>query len=155
MRCLEGDAPQYAFPRNTFDANRPCSRVSWLPCWMRPKETQGSSWGYLKVNSSETLSIFGNKYPQNGSKDDTMAPRTTLGYPRALSLVFRVSGTSHLTCPRNWTLGAHPAGSGCKVLQRSRFETPRTQPVRLPGAKTCSMQGYLAHKNPPPPLWPP
>ena len=37
--------------------------------------------GYLKVNSSETLSIFGNKCPHNCSKNDLMAPRTTLGYP--------------------------------------------------------------------------
>ena len=40
--------------------------------------TQGSSWGYLKVNSSETLSFFGDKCSQNGSKNDLMAPRTTL-----------------------------------------------------------------------------
>ena len=32
--------------------------------------TQGPSWGCLKVNSSETLSIFGDKCPQNGSKND-------------------------------------------------------------------------------------
>jgi len=43
--------------------------------------TQGSSWGYLKVNSSETLSIFGDTCPQNGSKNDLMAPRTTLECP--------------------------------------------------------------------------
>ena len=43
--------------------------------------TQGPSWGYLKVNSSETLSIFGAKCPQNGSKNDPIAPRTTLGCP--------------------------------------------------------------------------
>ena len=29
----------------------------------RPRPAQGSSWGYLKVNSSETLSIFGVKCP--------------------------------------------------------------------------------------------
>ena len=43
--------------------------------------TQGSSWGYLKVNFSESLSIFGYKCPQNGSKNDLMAPRTTLECP--------------------------------------------------------------------------
>ena len=37
--------------------------------------------GYLKVNSSETLSFFGDKCPQNGSKNDLMAPRTTLECP--------------------------------------------------------------------------
>ena len=43
--------------------------------------TQGPSWGYLKVNSSETSSIFGDRCPQNGSKNDLMAPRTTLECP--------------------------------------------------------------------------
>ena len=43
--------------------------------------TQGSSWWYLKVNSSETLSIFGDKCLQNSSKNDLMAPRTTLECP--------------------------------------------------------------------------
>ena len=43
--------------------------------------TQGSSWGYLKVNSAEILSIFGEKCPQNGSKNDLMAPRMTLECP--------------------------------------------------------------------------
>ena len=43
--------------------------------------TQDSSWGYLKVISSETLSIFGDKCPQNSSKNDLMAPRTTLECP--------------------------------------------------------------------------
>ena len=48
--------------------------------WTRPP-TQGPSWGYLKVNFSETLSIFGNKRPRNGSKNGEMAPRTGTGYP--------------------------------------------------------------------------
>ena len=43
--------------------------------------TQGPSWGYLKVNSSETLSIFDDKCPQNGSKNELMVPRTTMGCP--------------------------------------------------------------------------
>ena len=43
--------------------------------------TQGSSWGYLKVNSSETLSIFADKCPQNGSKNEQRAPRTSMGCP--------------------------------------------------------------------------
>ena len=38
--------------------------------WASWESTQGPSWGYLKV-----------KCPQNGSKNDPMAPRTTLGYP--------------------------------------------------------------------------
>ena len=43
--------------------------------------TQGPSWGYLKVNFSEMLSIFGDKRPRNGSKNGDMAPRTGTGYP--------------------------------------------------------------------------
>ena len=47
------------------------------PCW----STQGPSWGYLKVNYSETLSIFGDKCTQNGSKNEQRAPRTSMGCP--------------------------------------------------------------------------
>jgi len=46
-----------------------------------PVSTQGPSWGYLKVNFSETLSIFGDKRRRNGSKNGEMAPRTGTGYP--------------------------------------------------------------------------
>ena len=34
--------------------------------------------GISKVNFQEILSTLVNKCPQNGSKNDTMAPRTTL-----------------------------------------------------------------------------
>ena len=45
-----------------------CHVVRW--------STQGPSWGYLKVNSSETMSNLGDKCPQNGSKnEDGMPPR--------------------------------------------------------------------------------
>jgi len=43
--------------------------------------TQGPSWGYSKVNFQETSSIFGDKCPRDGSKNDPMAPRTTLECP--------------------------------------------------------------------------
>ena len=36
--------------------------------------TQGPSWGYLKVTLSETLSTFGDKCPQNGSKNEEGIP---------------------------------------------------------------------------------
>ena len=45
------------------------------------ESTQGPSWGYLKVIFSGTLSIFGDKCPQNGSKNEPMAPRTNLECP--------------------------------------------------------------------------
>ena len=51
------------------------------PDGRQSKATQGPSWGYLKVNFQETLSFFGDKCPQNGSKNDPMVPRTTLGCP--------------------------------------------------------------------------
>ena len=38
--------------------------------------TRGPLWGYLKSQLSETLSIFGDEYPQNGSKNEHgMPPR--------------------------------------------------------------------------------
>ena len=43
--------------------------------------TQGPWWGYSTVNFTETLSFFGDKCPQNGSKNGQMVPRTTLGCP--------------------------------------------------------------------------
>ena len=49
--------------------------------------TQGPSWVYLKVNFSETLSIFGDKRPRNGSKNGSTAPRTGLGYPHIVPFV--------------------------------------------------------------------
>jgi len=52
--------------------------------------TQGPSWGYLKVIFSETLSTFGDKCPQNGSKNGSTAPRTGLGYPHIGPFVGRV-----------------------------------------------------------------
>jgi hypothetical protein len=53
--------------------------------------TQGPLWGYLKVNFSETLSIFGDKYPRSGSKNGEMAPRTETGYPHIGPFVERVA----------------------------------------------------------------
>ena len=37
--------------------------------------------GISKVNFSQSLSTFGNTCPQNGSKNEPRAPRTSLGYP--------------------------------------------------------------------------
>ena len=54
-----------------LDSTEPATRVT----------TQGPSWGYLKVNFSETLSIFGDKRPRNGSKYGSVAPSTGLGCP--------------------------------------------------------------------------
>ena len=52
-----------------------------VPLNTRQPATKGPSWGYLKVKFSETLSIFGDKRPRNGSKNGEMAPRTGTGYP--------------------------------------------------------------------------
>jgi hypothetical protein len=51
---------------------------------------QGPSWGYIKVNFSETLSIFGDKRQRNGSNNGSMAPSTGLGYPHIGPFVDRV-----------------------------------------------------------------
>jgi hypothetical protein len=64
------------------------------------RTTQGSSWGYLKVNCSETLSIFGDTYPQNGSKNEQRAPRTSMGCPHQGPSV--VSG--HLASRMSWDI---------------------------------------------------
>ena len=53
-------------------AARECIEVS-------PEVLRG---GISKVDFQETLSMFGDKCPQNGSKNDPMAPRTTLECPR-------------------------------------------------------------------------
>jgi len=59
--------------------------------------TQGPSWRYLKVNFSETLSIFGDKCPQNGSKNEQTAPRTKTGYPHIGPFVVnRLTSRIHL-----------------------------------------------------------
>ena len=53
--------------------------------WSRYARMSGAthvpSWGYLKVNFSESLSIFGDECPQNGSKNEPMTPRTNLECP--------------------------------------------------------------------------
>ena len=63
--------------------------------------------GISKVYLQENLSIFGNKCPQNGSKNDKMAPRTTRRYPhegpRAVNLIAertRAGGGGVKTCFR-------------------------------------------------------
>ena len=61
--------------------------------WYKP--TQGPSWGYLKVNFSEMLSIFGDKRPRNGSNNGEMAPRTGTGCPHIgpfVDAIVRVTG---------------------------------------------------------------
>ena len=44
-----------------------------------PRKALGG--GISKVNFQETLSIFGDKCPQNGSKNEQRAPRTSMGCP--------------------------------------------------------------------------
>ena len=53
-----------------------------------PKVLRG---GISKVNFQETLSIFGDKCPQNGSKTAPTAPRPHLGYPYIGPFVVRWS----------------------------------------------------------------
>jgi len=58
--------------------------------------TQGPSWGYLEVNFSETLSIFGDKRPRNGSKNGEMAPRTGTGCPHIGPFVVDQTARDHV-----------------------------------------------------------
>ena len=82
-----------------------------------PRSTQGPTWRYLKVNFSETLSIFGDNRPRNGSKNGEMAPRTGTGCPhigpfvvpdrkRSTSLQHTLSTAR--TVPRRECPGPHP-----------------------------------------------
>ena len=79
--------------KKTEDASRGWNLITTRR--REPGTTQGSSWWYLKVNSSETLSIFGDKCPRNGSKNEEMAPRTKTGYPHIRPFV----GTSARALP--------------------------------------------------------
>ena len=45
--------------------------------------------GISKVNFEQSLSTFGNTCPQNGSKNEPRAPRTSLGYPHIGLFVVR------------------------------------------------------------------
>ena len=51
--------------------------------------------GISKVNFEQSLSSFGNTCPQNGSKNEPRAPRTSLGYPHIGPFVVRTSVESH------------------------------------------------------------
>jgi hypothetical protein len=62
-----------------------------------PGRVSRSSWGYLEVNSSETLPIFGDKCPQNGSKNDLIAPRTTMECPHQGPYVVSLGGWASRT----------------------------------------------------------
>ena len=88
----------------TRNTNKKCESRIPEPTWQRP--TQGPSWGYLKVNFSETLSIFGDKRPRNGSKNGEMAPRTGTGCPHIGPFV--VSPTRASTTPTPATRNPNP-----------------------------------------------
>ena len=94
--------------------------------WPRQHSTQGLSWGYLKSKFQETLSIFGDKCPCNGSKNDPTAPKTTLECPHEGPFValgrstFRSSPRSLLIC------------------QFANIETPFVRNSRLRASKRCA-----------------
>ena len=55
--------------------------VSFMETVRTSKPRNALHGGSSKVNFQETLLISGDKCPQNGSKNDPMAPRTTLECP--------------------------------------------------------------------------
>ena len=58
--------------------------VPWSESFGNPnagKPPEALCGGIPKVNFKETLSSFGDKCPQNGSKNGLRAPRTGMGYP--------------------------------------------------------------------------
>ena len=96
--------------------------INCLGCWVLGSglpgsgSTQGPSWGYLKVNSSETLSIFGDKFPQNGSKNEQRAPRTSMGCPHIWPFVGALQGMNLRLCGSGvWALSCRGLGSGYGV----------------------------------------
>ena len=77
-----------------------------LPAPATLQPTQGPSWGYLKVNFSETLSTFGDKRPRNGSKnEDGIPPHRALRGTRAGGGAWDVDAP-HMT--RATVLHIHP-----------------------------------------------
>ena len=48
---------------------------------LRAKPRRAFRGGISKVNCEQSLSTFGNTCPQNGSKNEPRAPKTSLGYP--------------------------------------------------------------------------
>ena len=121
--------------------------------------TQGPSWGYFKVNFSETMSIFGDKCPHNGSKNDTMVPRTTRPHagPRVDAPIFKNSRLAEM-----WSSseeGSHSRLLNCCIAQLQAREQYRRRRRYHTRSTTCvnghafGIQGYLAYKttSPPPP----
>ena len=99
-----------------------------------PHPTQGPSWGYLKVNFSETLSIFGDKCPRNGSKNEQTAPRTSMGYPHIGPSVVVAARTPCGLTPHGVTketikllLGCLQGGRRMVQTWRGRQRRPRPQ----------------------------
>ena len=68
-----GDATGVGSERNRS------SGCTGIACCTHPRKALRG--GISKVNFQETLSIFGDEYPQNGSKNEPRAPRTSLGCP--------------------------------------------------------------------------
>ena len=92
--------------------------VGLLPSWYT---TQGPSWGYLKSRFQETLSIFGDECPQSGSKNDPMAPRTTLECPReGPSVAYRPGANRAWISQRWWDSPRVVATTFCNVRVQTR-----------------------------------
>jgi hypothetical protein len=70
--------------------------------------------GVFKSQFTTDLSIFDNKFPQNGSKNQETAPRTRMGYPHegpsvvpgASGWVFTREFSIKVTTDANWTSNA-------------------------------------------------
>ena len=114
-------------PHRAFCGSRRCTlRSTHTPPLPRNGPTQGPSWGYLKVNFSETLSTFGDKCPRNGSNNGSTAPSTGLGYPHIGPFVeYACTG-----------VGFMEEGVGCCVLGWSRDQGLRQSAQRV----VCSVQ---------------
>jgi len=105
------------------------------------KSTQGPSWGYLKVNFSETLSIFGDNCPGNGSNNGSTAPSTGLGYPHIGPFVGPEVGTLKVS----WLNRLDLLWDDTKRAEDTQGTPTQSQtPPSIP-------QGYRAPEKTPPP----
>ena len=92
--------------------------------------------GISKVNFQETLSISGNKCPQDASKNDPMAPRTTLECPHEGPSV-EYHGANPIPIKTSFT--------------SNRFHHAIQDWNECFSQWAFTVQGYVAHKKVPPP----
>ena len=93
----------------------------------------------LKVNFEQILSTFGNTCPQNGSKKEPRAPRTSLGYPNEAPSVGIGDTTVRL---------AEQNGRGRKISHPAHYTLHPTPCTLHPTPYTLHPTPYTLHPTP-------